>query len=99
MSDTKKATTMREALELCKDRLLAAKILGIGKRVAINEMLNAVMSALDAPPRNCERFKTKEEAALAFANEKKQWVPQQVLWELAPWLDWLFATAKEGENK
>ena len=56
-------------------------------------------NALSANPiRNCDRFKTKEEAAIAFANEKKQWIPQRVLWELTPWLDWLFATAKEGED-
>ena len=63
------------------------------------EMANALdkaKAALAAPPRNCDRFKTKEEAAIAFAKEKKQWIPQQVLWELAPWLDWLFATATKG---
>ena len=56
-----------------------------------------VCAALAAPPRNCDRFKTKEVAATAFANEKKQWIPQQVLWELAPWLDWLFAPKNESE--
>ena len=63
----------------------------------IDQIRKWAQSALAAPPRNCDRFKTKEEAATAFANEKKQWIPQQVLWELAPWLDWLFVTIeKEG---
>lgn len=64
----------------------------------VAEFMSAVRKALTLPSRNCDRFKTKEEAAIAFANEKKQWIPQQVLWELAPWLDWLFSTAKEGED-
>lgn len=59
------------------------------------EAITNAHAALAEPPRNCERFKTKEEAATAFANEKKQWIPQQVLWELAPWLDWLFVTMEK----
>ena len=66
-------------------------------RAELDGMVMVCEKALAAPPRNCDRFKTKEEAATAFANEKKQWIPQQVLWELAPWLDWLFAPANESE--
>ena len=65
----------------------------------IKECQKKANAALAASARNCDRFKTKEEAAIAFANENKQWIPQQVLWELAPWLDWLFATAGVGRKE
>lgn len=64
-----------------------------------NKLCDMLKPALSAPVRNCERFKTKEEAAIAFAKEKKQWIPQQVLWELAPWLDWLFAPSTERKGE
>ena len=32
-----------------------------------------------APPRNCNRFKTKEEAALAYAIECNAFIPQSIL--------------------
>lgn len=101
-------------INAAKLRVLMDVILGIvsnmsakirsGESVDVlnNTTKNRVLCArspLSAPPRNCDRFKTKEEAAIAFANEKKQWIPQQVLWELAPWLDWLFAQENESEVK
>lgn len=55
-------------------------------------------STLFAPPRNCDRFKTKEEAALAYAREANAFIPQSILWQIGEWLDWIFAEAK-GETK
>ena len=50
--------------------------------------------------KNCERFNTKEEAAMAFNEAKRMFIPQGLLWQLAPFLDWLFETAKpEGGAK
>ena len=54
--------------------------------------------ALSVPPRNCDRFKTKEEALLAYAEECNAFIPQSILWQIGEWLDWLFAEAK-GKNK
>jgi len=84
-----KAHTMLKVCECPKDINM--------KGVA--DVMKEIEDAIDAPARNCDRFKTKEEAAIAFANENKQWIPQQVLWELAPWLDWLFATAEIGRKE
>lgn len=98
MVPTCSMAAMRETLEAVAE--LFIEIQGLGRSPMSNKayaVKRKVYAALSIPPRNCERFKTKEEAAIAFANEKKQWIPQQVLWELAPWLDWLFATATKGE--
>lgn len=92
------AAKTREALERSTRRLEA--ILSAFECGEMSKYINADIqdnrAALAAPARNCDRFDTKEEAAMAFAKEKKQWIPQQVLWELAPWLDWLFATETKG---
>ena len=88
---------MREALIKIRDELHNPNHNQAIRDLEIEQLCDA---ALAAPPRNCDRFNTKEEAAMAFANEKKRWIPQGVLWELAPWLDWLFATAEtKGENE
>lgn len=61
--------------------------------------LIGVKDALAEPPRNCDRFKTKEEAALAYAEECNAFIPQSVLWQIGEWLDWLFAEAKGGNDE
>ena len=84
-------------LEHLANRAIDEDIYGGGILLAIVGAIREGKKALAAsPPRNCDRFDTKEEAAMAFAEEKKQWIPQQVLWELAPWFDWLFATETKG---
>lgn len=45
--------------------------------------------------RNCDRFKTKEEAAMAFNEAKHVFIPQMLLWQLAEFLDWLFLPSEE----
>ncbi len=66
----------------------------------INKTISAVdraKAALAAPARNCDRFKTKEEAALAYAEECNAFIPQSILWQIGEWLDWLFyETKKDG---
>lgn len=60
--------------------------------------LDKAKAALAAPPRNCERFQTKEDAAMAFNKERSVFIPQSILWQLGEWLDWLFAPATEKEG-
>lgn len=60
--------------------------------------LDKAKTALAAPPRNFDRFKTKEEAAWAYAGECNAFIPQSVLWQIGEWLDWLFAEVKGGEK-
>ena len=45
--------------------------------------------------KNCERFNNKEEAAMAFNEAKRLFIPQGLLWHLAPFLDWLFEDVNE----
>lgn len=85
----------RNALEEILEKINEWDTGGILEHWQYSQLFDIADHALAEPPRNCERFKTKEEAATAFANEKKQWIPQQVLWELAPWLDWLFVTMEK----
>ena len=86
---------MREALKEIHDRVNS-----LDEECGVDpiEIRDIARTALAAPPRNCDRFKTKEEAATAFAKEKNLWIPQHILWDLAPWLDWLFATATEQKG-
>ena len=90
---TGNVAAMREALEKLFIHFMCDATLLNDRFTPLFAIIN---HALASPPRNCDRFDTKEEAAMAFAKEKKQWIPQQVLWELAPWLDWLFATETKG---
>lgn len=55
----------------------------------------AAMRAYKSEPRNCDRFQTKEDAAMAFNKERSVFIPQSILWQLGEWLDWLFAPAPE----
>lgn len=64
----------------------------------ITTAIEKCFAALSAPARNCDRFKTKEEAALAYAKECNAFIPQSILWQMGEWLDWLFAEAKGGAN-
>ena len=91
------AAKLREALDDIIELINKWRTDNVMEHWQYSQLFDIADAALAAPPRNCDRFKTKEEAATAFANEKKQWIPQQVLWELAPWLDWLFAPANESE--
>lgn len=65
--------------------------------VDVDELRGMVCRALDAPPRNADRFATVKDAAIAFAREKTD-APQPCpdfnfsAWLLAP------ATEKEGES-
>lgn len=70
----------------------------IACKMSAEEVKHIVDTILAAPPRNCNRFKTKEEAALAYAKERNAFIPQSILWQIGEWLDWLFAEAK-GDAK
>lgn len=83
---------MREALE---DSTELLRNLGVllgdditSKQICANDV------ALSTPPRNCDKFDTKEESALAYAEECSTCIPQSILWQVGEWLDWLFAEAK-----
>ena len=63
-----------------------------------------INAALAAPPRNCERFQTKDAARDAFQKLRHHRVWADVsLWddrdEIEAFLDWLFALGKEGGAK
>lgn len=61
-------------------------------------IIDTAKSALAEPPRNCDRFQTKEDAAMAFNKERSVFIPQSILWQLGEWLDWLFAPATEKKG-
>lgn len=66
------------------------------KYAEVSKIRDAIVNAnfaLSAPSRNCDKFKTKEEAALAYAEECNAFIPQSILWQIGEWLDWLFAEA------
>ena len=76
---------------------LRGKIGALRKKIKKLEQGN-IAKARAIPLRNCDRFKTKEEAALAYAGECNAFIPQSILWQIGEWLDWLFAEAKGGEK-
>ena len=90
------AAAMYAALKEMQARLVAGVQDGM---MDCYEALEIVEKALAEPPRNCERFNTKEDAAMAFNEEKNTFIPQSLLWQLGEWLDWLFAPAKKGAAK
>lgn len=66
-------------------------------------VIRKIKAALAAPPRNCERFQTKDAAREAFQKLRHHRVWADVsLWddrdEIEAFLDWLFATATETEG-
>ena len=94
------AAKMRDALEECVEllRTLHTDDCGCEDCCEIRAVIEDAQAALSAPARNCDRFKTKEEAALAYAIECNAFIPQSILWQIGEWLEWLFAEA-EGEAK
>lgn len=76
---------------------LSGKIGALRKKIKKLEQGN-IAKARAIPLRNFNRFKTKEEAALAYAGECNAFIPQSILWQIGEWLDWLFAKAKGGEK-
>lgn len=76
---------------------LSGKIGALRKKIKKLEQGN-IAKARAIPLRNFNRFKTKEEAALAYAGECNAFIPQSILWQIGEWLDWLFADAKGGEK-
>ena len=93
-------TAMREALEY------AARILAKWRQDApfsawneYGEAIDKCRAALAAPPRNCDKFDTKDKAREAFQKLRGHCVWADVsLWdnrdEIEAFLDWLFATKK-----
>ena len=71
---------------------LSGKIGALRKKIKKLEQGN-IAKARAIPLRNFNRFKTKEEAALAYAGECNAFIPQSILWQIGEWLDWLFAEA------
>ena len=90
------AAAMYAALKEMQARLVAGVQDGM---MDCYEALEIVEKALAEPQRNCERFNTKEDAAMAFNEERNTFIPQSLLWQLGEWLDWLFAPAKKGAAK
>ena len=76
---------------------LSGKIGALRKKIKKLEQGN-IAKARAIPLRNFNRFKTKEEAALAYAGECNAFIPQSILWQIGEWLDWFFADAKGGEK-
>lgn len=91
---------LRETL-MCIDNIISHIEVGNVRDIlhAYKNIHDRIKIALSAAPRNCERFKTKEEAALAYAEERNAFIPQSILWEMGELLDWLFAKAKGAFNE
>lgn len=96
------AAKLREALEALLNLAYEVEDMNsdTGPRTSIPTkfVIDTAKAALAAPPRNCDRFQTKEDAAIAFNEERNVFIPQSILWQLGEWLDWLFATATEKEG-
>lgn len=89
------ATVIKIAAEMRGEYEIADSILKDGWATQLESIAKA---ALSIPARNCDRFQTKENAAMAFNKERSVFIPQSLLWQLGEWLDWLFAPATEKEG-
>ncbi len=67
---TGNAAAMRDVLVWMKSRMNAAIIDG---SMDCYEALDKIEAALAAPPRNCDRFSSGEEAWIAFERERPNW--------------------------
>lgn len=108
---TGNAAALREALELCVREMCAycraeAAMTMPGKECFYGcEALRVAKAALDAPARNCDRFRTADEVS-AYWGANVHAVPlhgdaygMHIDGETYPtFLDWLFATAEGGEK-
>ena len=72
----------------------------------LQEIADSVRRALDAPPRNCDRFDTEEEAFEAFEREEPDdnnleddFTGDGALERISRYRDWLFEYATHGKNK
>ncbi len=70
-------------------------------RADVNEIVDVCRAALAAPPRNCDRFKTLDEAREAFQDLRGHKILADVeLWdsmdEAGALVRWLFAPAEGG---
>ena len=63
----------------------------------LRKWIDEAMSALAAPPRNCDRFETVKEAAEAFARERQDMPHPCPDFTFSRWL--LTPVKKEGENQ
>ena len=89
---------LRAALDLIFDMQNADRSPLSNQAYAVRRKIKA---ALASPLRNCERFQTKDAAKEAFQKLRGHRVWADVsLWddrdEIEAFLDWLFATGKEG---
>ena len=89
------ATVIKIAAEMRGEYEIADSILKDGWATQVESIAKA---ALSIPARNCDRFQTKENAAMAFNRERSVFIPQSLLWQLGEWLDWLFAPATDQEG-
>lgn len=112
--DAGNAAALREALELCVREMCAycraeAAMTMPGKECFYGcEALRVAKSALAAPPRNCDRYRTEKEAEAAFDRfcakardgECKPWeCPLKSTGGKYCYVAWLLATAEEGGEK
>lgn len=89
------ATVIKIAAEMRGEYEIADSILKDGWATQLESIAKA---ALSIPARNCDRFQTKENAAMAFNRERSVFIPQSLLWQLGEWLDWLFSPATDQEG-
>ena len=82
---------LREALD--ESRRIASGLGGcrLNDYWKLNEIVRVCEAALSAPPRNCDRFASADEAIGAYRQTHKYMV-------VNVFLDWLFATATEKEG-
>ena len=85
------AAAMREALLRCD---AIAQLPEIREYIIVKEMRNLIKGALTAPPRNCDRFATLDDARNAFFAD---YVPDETCSSANAFAIWLFDEAK-GET-
>lgn len=93
---------MREALESVRNWCLN-RLCNSSYQVTVEGLLSVVTSALAAPPRNCDLYRTKKERDAAYEDYRKYVImsnsnPYIAEAEMMSKEDWLFAEAK-GEAK
>jgi hypothetical protein len=97
------AAALRDALAKIWDKQWSILPKNKSEDETLSEIITIIEEALSEPPRNCDRFKTKEEAEIEFSMSDELPRNNGDL-KMREWMcrftDWLFATAAErkGEN-
>ena len=105
---TGNAAAMRKALEFIKLASDDYEKYGTTKAGALDVIYEKACAALAAPPRNCEKYETADEAMDDFADEAliEEWNVlkagkdrDMLAKELYYFINWLFATATEQKGE